>query len=134
MVTDYGQTIDHDLDGCGDNYGYNFDPGYNPAADLDCPPTDSGGTLGIPLMGAYMTPWVYVWKDGVIKGFLVFNGGNPADAGTTCNSHWWKPFRISSGTTGTPTYTLLDECGNVPGIQPYAAFGFGGRMGVNTGK
>jgi len=114
MITDYGQTIDFDLDGCGDNFGYGFDPDYDPAADPDC----SGGTLGIPLMGVYSEPQLYIWKDGVIKLFVEMGFQAPGDP---CNAHWWKAASISSGVSGIPTYTPINVCGDVPGIAPYFA-------------
>jgi thermitase len=126
FATDYGQTFDHDNDGCGDNYGYFFSDTYNPASDSDCPPNDAGGTLGVPLLGAYFTPYVYVWKDGVVKYFL--DGSNNFGAypiPDACNTHWWKAFAISSPLVGIsttlPTYTTFDQCGDetVPGFVPY---------------
>jgi hypothetical protein len=132
-VTDWGQTIDHDGDGCGDNYGYGYDPAYDPSLDADCPPTNPSGTLGIPLMGVYFMPYVYVWKDGAIKVFVnstASNGGMPWNAGDTCNAPWWSAVEISSGATGTATYTIIDQCGDYT-ITPYNALGPNGRMYIN---
>jgi len=129
MLTDYGQIIDQDADGCGDNYGWEFDWEYDPNSDPDC----AAGTLGIPLLGAYFTPFAYVWKDGVIKQFVAFQGDMaPVDPGDACNSHWWKALQVSSGLSGAPLYTSIDECGEVPGIEPYHAANFTGRMGTKT--
>ena len=116
LATDYGQTIDHDNDGCGDNYGANY----------TSPPPACGGTPGISLLGAYYTPYIYVWKDGVVKYFQ--NGANnfgPWDAEVdtpgqninpnNCNDSWWKAFAITSTTAGVaPTYTAYDN--GTPGV------------------
>jgi hypothetical protein len=122
LVTDYGQIIDHDDDGCGDNYGSYFDPAYDPASDTDC----DTGTPGIPLLGAYYTPYAYVWKDGVVQKFL--DGSNnfePFPAGSDCNKHWWKAFAMSSAAVDTVAhYTDFDVCGNgaEPGFIPYSGY------------
>ena len=138
MVTDYGQTIDQDSDGCGNNYGYGFNPSYdNTCAGI--------GTPGIPLLGVYMTPWVYVWKDGVIKAYVPFNGNtSPVNPGDPCNAHWWKALTITSGLSGAPTITVNNQCGDAypgtgagigGGIQPYYSQGYTGQMGIlNTQK
>jgi hypothetical protein len=118
LATDYGQTIDQDNDGCGDNYGSTFKPVgvgvgyYDPATDADCPPGDATGTLGIPLLGAYYTPFVYVWKDGVVKYFQSSeNNFAPWTAELTsdpakCNDHWWRASEIFTQIGYTlPTYT-----------------------------
>ncbi len=119
LATDYGQTIDHDGDGCGDNYGYNYDPNYNNAC--------SGKTPGIPLLGAYYTPYIYVWKDGKIQYFQTgANNYLPWTANDSCNKHWWKAFSILSTTSSGPTYTpygtpgapLCDD-GATAGFLPY---------------
>jgi len=132
MITDYGQTVDEDNDGCGDNYGYSFSPSY----DNTC---GGVGTPGVPLLGSFMTPWTYVWKDGVVKNFLDFNGGTGSvDVGTSCNAHWWDALTIASGLIGTPTITVDDICGDaIPGagagssgIAPYYSNGFTGQMGI----
>ncbi len=137
MMTDWGQTIDHDGDGCGDNYGYGFDPYY----DNTC---GGYGTPGIPLLGTYYSPWAYVWKDGLIKAFVGFdsNSLNPVPPGDACNQHWWKALTMTSGLTGTgPTFTINDVCGDAypgagpgagGGIQPYSGTDFTGRMGILT--
>jgi len=131
LVTDYGQTIDHDNDGCGDNYGAGYSSSYSATADPDCPPTDGSGTLGIPLLGAYYTPYVYVWKDGVVKFFQnSANNFGPWVAGGTCNEHWWKAFSMSSPAAvpvftaynnGTPGVPLCDG-GATPGFIPYTGY------------
>jgi hypothetical protein len=132
MATDYGQTIDHDNDGCGNNYGFDYSPTYTPGAEC------SGKTLGIALLGAYYTPYVYVWKNGVVqhfdssaKDFGPWNAEiEPAEDTSNCNDHWWKALRISSTTTSTaPTYfsfgapnaPVCDD-GNTPGFVPYATY------------
>jgi len=88
MVTDYGQTIDHDLD---------------------------AGTANIPVMGPYDEPYVYVWKNGIIRKFVQMGYTEPGDA---CNAHWWKALTITSGLTGAPTYTEINQCGD-GSIAPY---------------
>jgi hypothetical protein len=149
LATDYGQTIDQNNDGCGDNYGNGFKPVwtgapgtgganyYDPTTDADCPPNDAGGTLGIPLLGAYYTPYVYVWKDGVVKYYQTseFNFTPwAAEVGSTnaanCNDHWWKAFKIATTTTSTvPTYTAfgtaslpLCDDGLANGFIPYTGY------------
>jgi hypothetical protein len=115
LVTDYGQTIDHDNDGCGDNYGANF---------VSNPPA-CGGTPGISLLGAYYTPYIHVWKDGLVRYFQ--SGANnfgpwaaEVDAPgqnintNNCNDAWWKAFSVTSSTAGTPTYTAYNN--GTPGI------------------
>jgi len=128
LATDYGQTIDHDNDGCGDNYGANY---------TSSPPA-CGGTPGIPLLGAYYTPYIYVWKDGVVKYFQ--NGADnfgpwdaevePAENTNNCNDHWWKAFAITSSTAGaaptypaygTPTLPLCDD-GASTNFIPYSGY------------
>lgn len=113
MATDYGQTIDHDSDGCGDNYGYNYTSS----------PAPCGGTQGIPLLGAYFTPYVYVWKGGVVQYFQSSENNfgpwaaevEPAENVNTCNDHWWKAFSIFTTTTSiSPTYTAFNN--GTPGI------------------
>jgi len=104
LATDYGQTIDDDNDGCGDNYGSNF----------TTPPPVCGGTPGIPLLGSYLSPFVYLWKDGVVKVFV--------DSNCSPNKHWWKAFSITSSTTDlVPTYTTINTCdsGSAPNFLPY---------------
>ncbi|NWG05527.1 MAG: S8 family serine peptidase [Chloroflexi bacterium] len=125
MVTDYGQIIDHDGDGCGDNYGYNYNSSYTPGAEC------AGKTAGIPLLGAYFTPYIYVWKDGAVKFFI--DGSNnfgPFPANADCNEHWWKAFEIKTIETDTaPTYntvfspdpTTCDD-GAQPNFIPYVGY------------
>lgn len=109
-VTDYGQTIDYDNDGCGDNYGRGafFDPGY----DNTC---GGSGTPGIPIMGTYLTPYIYVWKDGALTKFSDgSSSGSYWATGSECNDHWWKALNITSGLTDkTPTYA--DDLVSNPG-------------------
>lgn len=134
LATDYGQVIDHDNDGCGDNYGPNYDSNYAPGGEC------AGKTAGIPLLGAYFTPYAYVWKDGVVQFFAdASNAGGPWPAGTECNTHWWKAFEINSpaqGLTTAPTFdttfapnpTRCDD-GSTPDFIPYVGtFGSGGRI------
>ena len=130
MATDYGQTIDHDNDGCGDNYGYDYDPAYTGTG-----PECTGKSKGIALLGAYYTPYVYVWKGGVVTHF--YSSANnfgpwaaevePTELAANCNDHWWKAFTIFSTTASTiPTYTdygspnapVCDD-GLTPGFAPY---------------
>jgi subtilisin family serine protease len=87
-VTDYGTTYDHDED---------------------------AGTPAIPAMGTAAVPYVYIWKNGVIK---LFNMMGYQDPGDTCNAHWWKAATITSGKTGAATYTPEFDCGN-RSIMPY---------------
>jgi hypothetical protein len=88
MVTDWGQTIDHD---------------------------DDEFTDEIPLMGVYMTPWVHIWKDGFVKAFAMMDLQDP---GEPCNAEWWEAIRISSGVSGSPTYTVVNTCGDGSSV-PY---------------
>jgi len=147
MATDYGQTIDHDNDGCGDNYGYTFKAPkigggagyYDPTTDSDCPPNDVTGTLGVPLLGAYFTPYAYVWKDGVVKYFQNSENNlgpwaaeiDPTEDANKCNDHWWKGFTIFSTTTSTaPAYSAFSTAGGKPlcddgllaGFIPYSGY------------
>ena len=135
LATDYGQIIDHDNDGCGDNYGPNYSSTYTPGGEC------GGKTLGIPLLGAYFTPYVYVWKDGVVQFFgEAANAGGPWLANTECNKHWWKAVEIVSPAQGVlnagPTYdtsfapnpTRCDN-GSTPDFIPYVGtFGSSGRI------
>ena len=125
MATDYGQVIDHDNDGCGDNFGPNFSPSYTGA---ECV---GGDTPGIPLLGAYFTPYAYVWKDGVVKYFADgANNHGPWAAESACNKHWWKAFTITSPTAAVaPTYSTVfapnaSACGNgsEPNFIPYSGY------------
>lgn len=89
-VTDWGETFDHDYDEL---------------------------TAEVPVMGAGMVPYVYIWKDGVIK---LFNMMDYLDGGDPCNQSWWRAATISSGLTGSTTYTLDNACSNDPTvIFPY---------------
>lgn len=117
-VTDYGQTIDHDDDDCGDNYGINWDPGY----DHTC---GGSGTPGIPIMGTYLTPYLYVWKDGVVQKFV--DGSEPVTKSywepySVCNNSWWKGLRLRTSATNTAEYTIFPgQCdnGQSSGFLPY---------------
>jgi hypothetical protein len=130
LATDYGQTIDHDGDGCGDNYGANYDPLYDPTTGG---PECAGNSLGIALLGAYYTPFIYVWKDGAVKYYQssADNFGpwdaeiEPAEDPALCNDHWWKAFSINAAGAapvytayGTPTDPECDD-GATLGFLPY---------------
>jgi subtilisin family serine protease len=95
QVTDYGQTIDHD---------------------------NNSSTPEIPLMGVYLQPYVYIWKDGAVKLFVAQNNGYQIDAGDACNSEWWDAAMITSSTTGAVTYTAKNVC---DATQAYTAGGTG---------
>lgn len=73
--------------------------------------TDYGQTVGADHLMYYAYPHMYIWKDGIIK-WAAYNYG--------CNNAWWVPFKISSGTSGTPTYTWIDVCG---ASGPYSVTG-----------
>lgn len=89
-VTDWGQTFDHDYD--------EFTP-------------------EVPVMGAGLVPYVYIWKDGVIK---LFNMMEYIPAYDPCNARWWRGATISSGLTGSIVYTPNNSCSNDPSsIFPY---------------
>jgi hypothetical protein len=88
-MTDWGQTFDHDTD---------------------------TGTTEIPVLGAWAVPYVYIWKDGVIK---LANVMPWMYAGDYCNAHWWKAATITSGVSGAVTYTPNYDCGNTTEIFPY---------------
>lgn len=89
-VTDWGQTFDHD---------------------------DDELTAEVPVMGAGMVPYVYIWKDGVIK---LFNMMDYLDGGDPCNVEWWRAATISSGLTGSTKYTPNNACNADPSsIFPY---------------
>jgi hypothetical protein len=84
LVTDDGQNIDHDSD---------------------------VGTPNIPVMGVYDVPHIYIWKDGNIKLFVnMSDSGLPVDPYSTCNTHWWEAATITSGVSGVPTYTAVNNC------------------------
>jgi subtilisin family serine protease len=102
MVTDYGQTIDHDSD---------------------------SGTPEIPLLGVYLVPHLYIWKDGVIKLFVDMQAYWPINPYDTCNAHWWKAATITSGVSGTITYTPVNTCGDDT-ILPYVASTYSGQMEI----
>ena len=88
-VTDFDSTYDHDAD----------------------PLTDE-----IPGMGADAVPYVYIWKNGVIKLFVRMAYQDPGDP---CNAHWWKAATITSGKTGVTTFTPhYVTCGD-GSIMPY---------------
>ena len=97
MVSDAGQTIDYD--GLGDT---------------------------IPLMGVFFVPHVYIWKDGNIKLFVTMNGSASVAPLDPCNTHWWEAATISSGVSGTPTFTAVNDCAP---LIPYAA---SSSSGVST--
>lgn len=89
-VTDWDQTIDHDAD---------------------------ENTPEIPLLGAWAVPYVYIWKDGVVK---MVNAMPWQPAGEYCNAHWWRAATITSGVSGAVTYTPNYECNNTIDIFPYS--------------
>jgi subtilisin family serine protease len=88
--------------------------------------TDNGSTFDhdgksttpkIPVMGAAYVPYLYIWKDGVIK---LFNRMPNQVAGGACNTRWWRGATISSGKTGAITYTPQNSCNsNQKVIFPY---------------
>jgi subtilisin family serine protease len=102
MVTDYGQTIDHDSD---------------------------PGTPEIPLMGVYDVPHLYIWKDGVIKLFVDMQANFPINPYDPCNAYWWKAATITSGVSGSITYTPINTCGDDT-ILPYVASTYSGQMKI----
>ena len=87
-VTDFDTTYDHDGD---------------------------SNTDEIPVMGTDAVPYVYIWKNGVIKLFNMMDFQEPGDA---CNAHWWKAATITSGKTGVATFTPNYDCGD-GSIFPY---------------
>jgi subtilisin family serine protease len=116
-ATDYGQTIDQDGDGCGNNYGASYDPNY----DNTC---GGSGTPGIPLLGTYLSPFIYVWKDGAIKAFSdmkAYNGGSPYNPGDPCNADYWFGLNISTFVlTGPVIYTAPNSgqlCSSANGLS-----------------
>ncbi len=115
MMTDYGQSFGINLDGCGDNFGIGFDPYYEIGSDSRCIDTDELNTY--PLLGTVLVPYLYVWKDGIIKNFNSLPFGDP---GSECNSHWWKATTISSSAAAAvPTISNPNTCGDAyPGIGP----------------
>ncbi len=93
IITDYGQMIDHD---------------------------ENAGTPDIPVMGIYDVPWVYIWKDGVIKGFNAMDVQSPGGA---CNTENWHPFTIYSGISGAVSiYNYYNDCGD-GSFVPYMGSG-----------
>jgi hypothetical protein len=56
---------------------------------------------------------VFVWKDGVIK-YRLDKGGFFCGP----DYHWWDPFSISSGGSGSPSYNYINWCG-AKGSEPY---------------
>jgi hypothetical protein len=68
---------------------------------------DATGSGNVPMMGLYYIPYVYIWKDGLIK-FYNMLPTIPTAPGGTCNSTWWDAVKITSGRTGTaPVYNNL---------------------------
>jgi len=54
-------------------------------------------------------PYDFIWKDGkILNAAWVVN----------CNAHWWFPWSITSGASGTPTINWITLCTNV---TPYAS-------------
>ncbi len=80
--------------------------------------TDYGQMVGSDHLLYYVAPYVYIWKDGKI-----LNGAYD----WSCNTQWWYPFTISSGTTGSVTLYWYDYCAN--GV-PYAAGTSEGGSGI----
>jgi subtilisin family serine protease len=80
--------------------------------------TDYGQMVGSDHLLYYAMPFVYIWKDGKI-----LNGAYD----WSCNTQWWYPFTISSGTTGSVTLYWYDYCTN--GV-PYAAGASEGGSGI----
>jgi hypothetical protein len=115
VASDYGQTIDHDNDGCGNNYYDNIDQVWI----TDDPSTNTcstGGSAGIPLLGAYLSPYVYVWKDGAVKAFSdmkAFNGGQPYNWHDPCNSGLWVGLQINTATPTGPVNYSVPELGQM---------------------
>jgi subtilisin family serine protease len=95
MVTDWGQEIDHD---------------------------DEVGTPEIPLMGTYSEPYLYIWKDGLIKLYVGMGYQDPYEV---CNAHWWLAGGVMSGVGGAPLYGAINECGEGPDIWPYVSLSEG---------
>jgi hypothetical protein len=55
-------------------------------------------------------PFAYLWKDGAIKDFIESDGGASC---TFCNSQYWFPFTITSGTSGSvPTILNINTYTN----------------------
>ena len=87
-------------------------------------------------MGLYSTPYLYIWKDSLIKLFVTMNDATdyvqPVAPGDVCNAHYWKAAKISSGVSGITSYTTFDECGDGSGggFLPYVASGYSGQMSI----
>ena len=94
LVTDYGQTFNND--------------------------GDDGTTPEVPLLGYIAEPYLYIWKDGVIK---LFSATGYQMAGDPCNDHNWWAASISSGKTGTPTFVPYSDCGDETYV-PYVGANF----------
>lgn len=60
------------------------------------------GTDPIPVMGTFLEPYLYIWKDGVIKKFVGMGNCSPNDL--NCNTFNWYAATIQSGISGSPTY------------------------------
>jgi hypothetical protein len=63
-------------------------------------------------------PRLQIWQGGKLKTWLVL--------GCATADHWWQAASVSSGASGAATYNLIDQCGDVPGIEPYFAPAFSG--------
>ncbi len=69
-----------------------------------------------PTMGTISVPYVYIWKDGVVK---LFNQMALQESGGTCNTHYWKAATITSGAGGVTTYSTNNVCSDSDNIFPY---------------
>jgi hypothetical protein len=90
LVTDYGQTFDNDGD-------------------------EDAVTPEVPMLGYISEPYLYIWKDGVIKLFTATGYQMPGDA---CNDHSWWAASITSGTSGAPTFAAGPGCSDGTSV-PY---------------
>ena len=73
-------------------------------------------------MGVYDVPDIYIWKDGNIKLFVNMGNGTPFAPNHPCNTHWWEAATITSGVSGVPTYTAVNNCApNDPYSDPASA-------------
>lgn len=80
--------------------------------------TDYGQLIGSDHLMYYVQPFVYIWKDGkILNGAYDWN----------CNTQWWYPFVMSSGTSGSLGLTWVDACSN--GV-PYASGAGEGGSGI----
>jgi subtilisin family serine protease len=72
--------------------------------------TDHGqNSSGFPLLGGdAWSPYVFIWKDGVIK-WVTWN---------SCNNHWWGALTITSGASGSASYSDIDAC-STSAFGPY---------------